>query len=201
MLKSLSPIDVALIKKIGGNGSSYTLPIASSAQLGGVKPATKTEAMTQAVGVDEAGGLWTAAGGADMWELIAELTVEEEIKQIVFNGFSLKKYLICAKFIGTATNTNTSANGTIYVNNAGYYVTTAMSQGEGKTRYVVSYLEVCGGVKCHSTSTNNNNWHQSTDFKFGTTSDGSPISKIEFNQFNTNRFGVGTTIQIYGVRT
>ena len=46
MLKSLSPIDVALIKKIGGNGSSYTLPIACSAVLGGVQPVSKTDAMT-----------------------------------------------------------------------------------------------------------------------------------------------------------
>lgn len=60
MLESLSPIDVALIKKIGGNGSSYTLPIASETTLGGVKPVTKTDAMTQSVGVDEAGALWTS---------------------------------------------------------------------------------------------------------------------------------------------
>lgn len=62
MLKSLSPIDVALIKKIGGNGSSYTLPIASETTLGGVKPVTKTDAMTQSVGVDEAGALFTKPG-------------------------------------------------------------------------------------------------------------------------------------------
>lgn len=62
MLKSLSPIDVALIKKIGGNGSSYTLPIASSTQLGGVQPVAKTDAMTQSVGVDEAGALFTEPG-------------------------------------------------------------------------------------------------------------------------------------------
>ena len=196
--------DIALIKALsnGAGGASYTLPIASSTQLGGVQPTSKTDTMTQAVGVDEAGALWTAAGGADKWELITELTVEEEIKQIVFNGFSLKKCLICAKFIGTATNTDsTGVNGNLYANGSRYYVTNVMSSGAGKTRYVVSYLEVCGGVKCHSTSTNNNNWHQSTDFKFGITSDGSPISKIEFSHMSTNRFGVGTTIQIYGVRT
>lgn len=44
-------------------GGSYTLPIASAAQLGGVMPAAKTDEMTQAVGVDAAGGLWTMAGG------------------------------------------------------------------------------------------------------------------------------------------
>lgn len=65
MLKSLSPIDVALIKKIGGNGSSYTLPIASSTQLGGVQPAAKTDTMTQAVGVDAGGALWTAPGSGE----------------------------------------------------------------------------------------------------------------------------------------
>ena len=137
MLKSLSPIDVALIKKIGGNGSSYALPIASSAQLGGVQPTSKTEAMTQSVGVDEAGALWTAAGGADRWELIAELTVEEEIQQIVFNGFSLKKCLICAKFIGTATNT-VNTNGSLNVNGEKYFWANIMAPGAGITRYIVS---------------------------------------------------------------
>ena len=41
-------------------GATYTLPIASSTQLGGVKPVAKTDAMTQSVGVDETGALWTA---------------------------------------------------------------------------------------------------------------------------------------------
>lgn len=38
---------------------SYTLPIASATTLGGVQPETKTTAMTQTVGVDETGKLWT----------------------------------------------------------------------------------------------------------------------------------------------
>ena len=46
----------------GGSGS-YTLPVASPTTLGGVMPVAKTGDMTQAVGVDEAGGLWTMAGG------------------------------------------------------------------------------------------------------------------------------------------
>lgn len=84
MLKSLSPIDVALIKKIGGNGSSYTLPVATETTLGGVKPVTKTDAMTQNVGVDAAGALWTAAGGGDagsnQYKLIAyHETTDEDV--------------------------------------------------------------------------------------------------------------------------
>lgn len=49
---------------------AYTLPIATSSQLGGVKPADKTAEMTQSVGVDEAGALWTAAGGSGSDDLV-----------------------------------------------------------------------------------------------------------------------------------
>lgn len=85
MLKSLSPIDVALIKKIGGNGSSYTLPIATDTTLGGVKPVAKTDDMTQAVGVDEAGALFTVPGsgggsaGSAGYETIVDFTAEESV--------------------------------------------------------------------------------------------------------------------------
>ena len=49
----------------GPAGSIDNLPISSPAQLGGVMPVAKTDEMTQAVGVDEAGGLWTRAGGGE----------------------------------------------------------------------------------------------------------------------------------------
>ena len=42
--------------------SEYTLPIATPDILGGVKPTAKSDDMTQSVGVDESGGLWTAPG-------------------------------------------------------------------------------------------------------------------------------------------
>ena len=42
-----------------GDGSSYTLPIATSTTLGGVKPVNKTDEMTQEVGVDVEGKLYT----------------------------------------------------------------------------------------------------------------------------------------------
>ena len=41
----------------------YTLPVASSTTLGGVKPVAKTSDMTQNVGVDASGALYTAPGG------------------------------------------------------------------------------------------------------------------------------------------
>lgn len=51
-------------EKLAAEGDAYTLPIASSTQLGGVKPVAKTDTMTQEIGVDGAGGLWTAPGGS-----------------------------------------------------------------------------------------------------------------------------------------
>lgn len=46
----------------GTGGSSYTLPIANATTLGGVKPVSKTSEMTQAVGVDSEGRLYTKSG-------------------------------------------------------------------------------------------------------------------------------------------
>lgn len=62
------------------SGGTYTLSIASPTVLGGVKPIAKTDAMTQGVGVDAAGALWTAAGGgggSSANELILEYIHDE----------------------------------------------------------------------------------------------------------------------------
>lgn len=66
----------------GADGDTYTLPIASSSQLGGVQPAEKTDAMTQEVGVDEAGGLWTAPGGGDGESVGSELFSLETTEEV-----------------------------------------------------------------------------------------------------------------------
>lgn len=47
------------------NEPGYTLPVASPSALGGVKPVAKTDDMTQQVGVDANGALFTAQGGSD----------------------------------------------------------------------------------------------------------------------------------------
>ena len=51
----------AVDKPTGGSetGESYTLPVATSETLGGVKPVSKTDAMTQEVGIDQEGKLYT----------------------------------------------------------------------------------------------------------------------------------------------
>lgn len=68
----------------GPAGSIDNLPIASPAQLGGVQPVAKTDEMTQAVGVDAAGGLWTLPGGGSGggWEELVSFTTEETVAAI-----------------------------------------------------------------------------------------------------------------------
>lgn len=59
------------VEQVGGGsgGSSYTLPIADANTLGGVQPVAKTETMTQPVGVDANGALYTAPGSGSDYEL------------------------------------------------------------------------------------------------------------------------------------
>ncbi len=49
--------------------AAYTLPVATSGTLGGVKPTAKTTAMTQPVGVDSSGALWTTPAQSTSYTL------------------------------------------------------------------------------------------------------------------------------------
>lgn len=100
--------DIALIKALsnGAGGASYTLPVASSSQLGGVQPVAKTDAMTQSVGVDETGALFTepgssGGGGTETWRTVVDLEISEnDVARIDISvdgdgkPFSLKKFIV-----------------------------------------------------------------------------------------------------------
>ena len=62
--------------------SGYVLPTAAPDTLGGVMPVVKTDAMTQAVGVDANGGLWALPGGGGStdagWEFIRKVTIPSD---------------------------------------------------------------------------------------------------------------------------
>ena len=100
------------------SGETYTLPIASQTVLGGVKPIAKTDAMTQGVGADEAGALWTAAGGGD-WELIAHIDVAADVANNVtewlYSNLPRYKY-IAYKKINLKGSTETASGCTITIN-------------------------------------------------------------------------------------
>ena len=75
------------------------------------KPVYKTDAMTQAVGMDDTGKLWTqpgaSGGSAETWEKIVEIVIPEGADESTAltinkdsdgNPFSLVKARLCAKF-------------------------------------------------------------------------------------------------------
>lgn len=67
-------------------GATYTLPIAKPDTLGGVKPIAKSDDMTQRVGVDADGGLWTKLGATTgtggVFKTIADFTTTETVSEI-----------------------------------------------------------------------------------------------------------------------
>ena len=87
----------------GPAGSINNLPIASATQLGGVMAVAKTDEMTQAVGVDAEGKLFTAAGtgGGEetvKFELLAELQGDGESASFSQDVDIVKKGLYTMQF-------------------------------------------------------------------------------------------------------
>ena len=99
----------------------YTLPIASPTVLGGVQPVAKTDEMTQTVGVDAAGALWTKAGSGESsdeaFKLIIDTTLTEDVSGLIIsediNGdpFSLKElilFVVQPPIVGQTSNNKIS---------------------------------------------------------------------------------------------
>ena len=112
----------------GDPGESYTLPIASPTVLGGVKPVAKTEDMTQSVGVDAAGALWTAeasgGGSGGGWKTYGTINVEVgDVYSVEFKDFTVefKEFGILLKGVkGTSVGLNTYLNGRLITDNLPY---------------------------------------------------------------------------------
>lgn len=92
-----------------GGGSAYELPVASPTTLGGVMPVAKTDEMTQAVGVDEAGALWALPGGGEFKsDIICDITTTEPVaamSQAVDNKL-YRMLFVHVKFQGIAGEMN-----------------------------------------------------------------------------------------------
>ena len=67
------------------SGGSYTLPTATSTTLGGVKPVSKTSEMSQDVGVDENGKLYTVPGNGNDG---LSVSYDEETQTLKFTSSS-----------------------------------------------------------------------------------------------------------------
>ena len=154
----------------GDPGATYTLPIASSTQLGGVQPAAKTDTMTQAVGVDEAGGLWTVpgsgGGGSGAFELIdtidwstEEMAVANAGKEYTLSG-ATEIVVVCEALCNsttTASSIKVSFNGGGSTNN----ILTSGKSGQSLYYYVIfrllpgigyTYIKTTGAI--NNTNTN-----------------------------------------------
>lgn len=204
------------------DGQKYTLPIASSTKLGGVQPAAKTDAMTQAVGVDDAGALWTAPGGGSAdkpWRLIRDLTTEEDVRSITFdtddsgNGFELDEIYICTNATNISTQT---AAGAFCVNANGksssFGTTTPSSIGFGKTgesgrnwmwMHNLNPLIVLHGVWVTTNSAAQKNTYCIQPYIFGESENpyafGEKISKVDIVCANSaSTFAAGSRFLVYG---
>ena len=109
------------------SGGEYALPLATAETLGGVKAEPATEDDTQPVRIGEDGMLFTApGGGGDAWELIADITFEEQVNSFSIdvdqkgNPFSLKKYLLAYVWEKITEGEQTSSYMYVIENNRQY---------------------------------------------------------------------------------
>ena len=200
--------DIALIKALsnGAGGASYTLPIASSAVLGGVKPTEKTDSMTQAVGVDEAGGLWTAPGGgggeSDLVE-IANVSIAEDVLYASIDLPSGQKEILIHTFLKVSTEDGTAWQNLevdLYLNGLKSFIKTPISGQNGSygiwlTKiigdFAVGYAYLAGGASARSPYAN--------DWPRTSAELGGSITSIKFKPTTSDRLiKAGSRIRVFG---
>lgn len=103
--------------EIPGGGNDYTLPVATETALGGVKPAAKTDEMTQEIGVDAEGKLWgpTSGGGEAEWILLKSETLAEDVSSLYLNNSTPVNELlfVIAGRMNNAEDTLTTGNASL----------------------------------------------------------------------------------------
>lgn len=202
----------------GPAGPSYTLPVASAAQLGGVMPAAKTDEMTQAVGVDESGGLWALPGGGD-WELVDSITLEEDVSLVTLNDGDGKPRYMDYAIKGLLSRGTESTTTTGYVKVQAYYTDGNFGYmcptkgldfgGWGGMRKGAFFINVAGTYYFLS-GCGSGNWGNVGNIQgywfglSGNTPDygnHSYLGKVEFTpSVDTETIGAGSIIELYGRR-
>lgn len=202
-------------------GGSYTLPIASPDVLGGVKPAAKTDSMTQEIGVDADGKLWGLPGGGGRnWELIADITLTELVRMIEItkdldgNPFSLSEIVIDAstkqeRADGEDFTGNRNLQVIINSGGAGWF-NLKFSSGTEFVPFFAHYQAIGGVVFGYAKRTVEKvaaSYSSKVEANAVNTQRADAINSIsidsEYIHVNgtQNRFSLGTSVKIYGVRT
>lgn len=218
--------------ELSAGDNTYELPVANNETLGGVMPIAKTAEMSQGVGVDENGRLFTFPGGSgnsksDEWELINSFTAEEELINFTIsqdsegNEFALKKIAILSKImplsdlssnakIGVGFNLTNAENA--WTNGVGRIGAGTKTDG-GYVR-AVSVFEIIGN-KCYliNSQVSYNDSSVKDIITYSTQYDG--VGALRMDMVNAKEFssvnkitigsymkviGIGSTIEIYGVR-
>lgn len=141
------------------SGGLYTLPIASPTVLGGVKPIAKTDAMTQGVGVDAEGALWTAPY-IEGYELVFTETIAEDVASYTRstdkdgNAFDLTDVLVIifTKPFAESTQNRGRALGFLPISSWGHNavldISNAIKSGGNEVGYYdVVYAKVINGYQ------------------------------------------------------
>ena len=197
----------------GADGTPYTLLIATSAQLGGVQPAAKTDEMTQAVGVDETGGLWTAPGGSGEWELVGDITLTEPVSGISLTFEKSYKELFIQAHVSWTRTDDTDASGGMAFTVSLPEVTGTNKNAVAKLgfvttteRYIFADIQICGNVAVGRMGYFTDVSNAQGTFMSTTDGDITSISKVGIGGpysyvsgvGNVAAYAVGSTFKIYG---
>lgn len=106
----------------------YTLPVANSTTLGGVKPVAKTSDMTQNVGVDANGALYTAPGGGT--QILVDGILEGDGTGNIFAAQTVQAETADAQVLPTVT---TSDNGKFLRVVSGQWQAVAVPDANGQS--------------------------------------------------------------------
>lgn len=147
---------INIIKPLG----SYELPVASPSVLGGVMPAAKTAAMTQAVGVDGAGRLWVHVPEAESYELpIASPAVLGGVMPTAKTAAMLQTVGVDGEGrLWTAQSTHTMLDSIVRLTDNGFVITTSFedddvfitSVGEGEQGLIATFEFATPPKICHA---------------------------------------------------
>ena len=184
---------------------AYTLPIASESVLGGVKPISKTDDMTQGVGVDSEGKLWAlpgGGGGGNDFELIQSYTLAEDVSVITIECDAKE---LAIRFKGrinnaedTASNANTNGynfiNGT-RVATGHMYFTRPAGTVFNTIHHIMSYGNTITGTV--AVLSNPSGYGQFSHY--GGLVEAQSINNVELRLVNnTDLFKAGSIVEVYG---
>lgn len=185
----------------GGNGA-YTLPVANAETLGGVKPVAKTEAMTQPVGVDANGALYTEPESTgDTVEVDTTLTKEGMAADAKAVGDALKE-------VGQPTDEQIAGAVSDWIEANPDKVTTVQDESITREKIANTLLEELGLEPNHHLTevqipvyrTAYNNYYDGKESGTGLSTKPFPVPQYIKVVSKTSASSVSETLRIAGVR-